>query len=196
MKRQRYRCPQCNGIFVYDHHPSVEADPLPANAACPHCGFTAEEPYPAAVVAPHIAKPIRATVDNMHADMEAGAEFRAQLLREKFGLSEEEANQIKETNSLDNLREGDTSAIPVNNVVTQAIDANPQAYGWQGGAAQGAALSPHVQAGPYPNAGARALATLRSVHQSVVASTGHRTAAVSNLPALETQAPGYQPRVR
>lgn len=194
MTRKRYRCPSCEGIFVYDHHPSIEADPLPVNAACPHCHFTSDEDYPAAIVAPHIAKPIRATVDNMHAQMEEGSQFRANMARERFGLSEDEARQLTETNSLDNLREGDTSAIPVNNVVTQAIAANPQAYGWQGGAAQGAALSPQVSSGPFPNAGARAMAAVRAAHQQMVSSTGHQTSATSSLPALETQQPGYRPR--
>lgn len=193
MTRKRYRCPSCEGIFVYDHHPSIEADPLPSNAACPHCHFMSEDDYPAAIVAPHIAKPIRATVDNMHAQMEEGAQFRANMARERFGLSEEEARQLTETNSLDNLREGDTSNIPVNNVVTQAIAANPQAYGWQGGAAQGAALSPQVASGPFPNAGLRALQQVRSTHSQFVASTGHN-AVVSTTLAPEYPI-GYRPRV-
>lgn len=195
MTRKRYRCPQCSGIFVYDHHPSIESDPLPDDAACPHCHFVAESEYPAAVVAPHIGKQIKSTVDNMHRDMEDGAAFRANMVRERFGLSGEEAKQLTETNSLDNLREGDTSYVPVNNVVTQAIEANPQAYGWQGGAAQGAALSPQVQSGPFPNAGARAMAQIRAVHPGLVANSGHMTTATSSLPALETQQPGYRPRV-
>ncbi len=194
MTRKRYRCPSCSGIFVYDHHPSIEADPLPDGAACPHCHFVAESDYPAAVVSPHIGKPIRATVDNMHRGMEDGAQFRADMARERFGLSEEEAKQLTETNMLDNLREGDTSAIPVNNLVTQAIEANPQAYGWQGGASQGAALSPQVSSGPFPNAGLRAMNQIRAVHPQMVASSGHMTAAQSSLPALETQAPGYRKR--
>ncbi len=194
MIRRRYRCPACSGIFVYDHHPSVESDPLPDGAACPHCNFVAESDYPAAVVSPHIAKSIRATVDNMHVAMEEGSKFRADLARERFGLSEEEARQLVETNSLDNLREGDTSNIPVNNAVTQAIEANPQAYGWQGGAAQGAGLSPQVQSGPFPNAGAKAMQAIRAIHPQMVASTGHNTTAQSSLPALETQAPGYRQR--
>lgn len=182
MTRKRYRCPQCSGIFVYDHHPSIEADPLPDGAACPYCHFVAESDYPAAVVAPHIAKPIRATVDNMHANMEAGAQFRADMARERFGLSEEEAKQLTETNSLDSLREGDTSNIPVVNDVTRAMDAAPQAFGWTGGAAQGAALSPSVQGGPFPNAGLRALASVRAVHQQLVASTGHNAQVSTSLP--------------
>lgn len=195
MNRRRYRCPQCSGIFIYDHHPSVEADPLPDGAACPHCHFVAETEYPAAVVAPHIAKPIRATVDNMQAAMEEGSAFRARIAQERFGLSSEEARQLVETNSLDNLREGDISAVPVNNIVSQTIEANPSAFGWSGGAAQGAQLSPQVQSGPFPNAGAKTMAEVRAVHQQMVASSGHQAVAVTTLPALETQAPGYRPRV-
>jgi DNA-directed RNA polymerase subunit RPC12/RpoP len=195
MIRRRYRCPECSGIFVYDHHPSIEADPLPAGATCPHCGFVPESEYPAAVVAPHIGKPIRATVDNLNRDMENGAAFRAQVAQEQFGLSPEDARAMTETNSRDYLREGDTSAIPVNNEVTRAIDANPQAYGWSGGNAQGAALSTHVQGGPYPNAGLRTMQQIRNVHPAIVASTGHRAVATSSLPALETQQPGYRTRI-
>lgn len=196
MIRRRYRCPGCERVFDYDHHPSISADPLPLQCPYRDCNYTTEEGEApiAAVVAPHIAKPIRATVDNMHTAMEDGAQFRANMARERFGLSEEEARQLTETNSLDNLREGDTSNIPVNNLVTQAIDANPQAYGWQGGAAQGAALSPQVQSGPFPNAGLRAMQQIRSAHPSMVASSGHQTTAQSSLPALETQQPGYRQR--
>lgn len=195
MTRKRYRCPECSGVFVYDHHPSVEADPLPDGASCPHCSFVPESEYPVAVVAPHIGKTIRATVDNMHRGMEDGAAFRAQIAQEKFGLSSEDARAMTETNSLDNLRQGDTSAIPVNNAVTRAMDANPQAYGWSGGGAQGAALSPQVQSGPYPNAGLRALQQIRSVHPAMVASTGHRAAVQNERPSNEVLNPNYRPRI-
>lgn len=195
MTRKRYRCPSCEGIFVYDHHPSIEADPLPANAACPHCGFTTGDDYPAAVVAPHIGKQIRKTVDNLNRDMEDGAAFRAELAREKFGLDADEARAMTQTNSLDNMRAGDTSAMPVSNEVSRTIDAAPQAFGWGGGAQQGMALSPQVQSGPYANAGARAMASVRASHQTLVSASGHKAAVTSSLPALETQQPGYRPRV-
>lgn len=193
MTRKRYRCPNCSGIFIFDHHPSIEADPLPEDAACPHCHFVAESEYPAAVVAPHIGRQIKTTVDNMHRDMEDGAAFRANVARERFGLSEEEARQLTETNSLDSLREGDTSNIPANNEVSRAIDANPRAFGWTGGAAQGAALSPSVASGPYPNAGLRALEAVRSVHPRLVASSGHQTAAQTSLPPVYPV--GYKARL-
>ena len=193
MIRKRYKCPSCSGIFIYDHHPSIEADPLPDDAACPHCHFVAESEYPAAIVAPHIGRQIKTTVDNMHRDMEDGAAFRANVAMERFGLSADEARQLTETNSLDNLREGDTSNIPVNNEVSRAIEANPNAFGWTGGAAQGAALSPSVASGPYPNAGLRALQAVRSVHPQLVASTGHTAVAQTSLPPEYPV--GYKPRL-
>lgn len=195
MTSKRYRCPSCGGIFVYDHHPSIEADPLPNDAACPHCGFVSEVDYPAAVVAPHIGRPIARTVDAMHRDMEDGEKFRANVAMEKFGLDAEEARAMVATNSMDNLRPGDISAMPVNNPVSRAMDASPQAYGFTGGAAQGMALSPAVQSGVYPNAGLRAMNQVRDAHAGFVASTGHRASVTTSLPALETQQPGYRPRV-
>lgn len=193
MTRKRYRCSSCSGIFEYDHHPSVAADPLPTDEPCPHCGaMPGDEP---AVVAPHIAGRIVKVVDTLHRDMADGEQFRANLAREQFGLDADEARAMVATNSLDNLREGDSSNIPVNNQVTQVMAANPQAFGFSGGAAQGAALSPQVQSGLYPNAGARAMQQLRAIHPAMVASSGHKTLATSSLPALETQAAGYRPRV-
>lgn len=195
MTRKRYRCVSCSGVFEYDHHPSIAADPLPTDEPCPHCGVMDFGSEPA-VVAPHIAaRSIVRVVDSMHRDIEDGEKFRANLAMEKFGLDADEARAMVATNSLDNLRAGDVSAIPVNNDVTRAMAAAPQAYGFSGGAAQGAALSPQVQSGPYANAGARAMAQLRAIHPNMVASSGHVTVATSSLPALETQAPGYRPRV-
>jgi ribosomal protein S27AE len=193
--RKRYRCPECDGVFVYDHHPSIEADPLPDGAACPHCGFVADSEYPAAVVAPAIQRTIVRAVDGMHRAMEEGADHRALVAQEQFGLSAEEANVMRDTNHRDGLREGDTSFAPVVNDVSRMVDANPHALGFQGGAAQGVALSPQVQAGAFPNAGLRAMEQVRAAHQGLVSSTGHKATVTSSLPALETQQPGYRRRV-
>jgi DNA-directed RNA polymerase subunit RPC12/RpoP len=190
---KRYRCPECEGIFKYDHHPSIEADPLPEDAACPHCGFASEAEYPAAVVSPAIRRPIAANVDNMIRGMEDGAQHRANIAMEQYGLSTEEANQMKITN-LKDAREGEIAAMPVNNAVTAAIDSNPQAYGFQGGAAQGAALSPYVQAGPFPNAGLAAMNQIRQEHSALVQRSGHQAVVSTSSPALETQQPGYRRR--
>lgn len=190
MTRKRYRCPACEAIFVYDHHPSIEADPV---GFCPRCGFTQE--MDPALVAPHIGRTIAKTVDSMHRDMEDGEKFRADLAREKFGLDSEEARAMVSTNSLDNMRAGEISAIPVNNPVSQAMAANPNAYGWTGGAAQGVALSPQVQSGPFPNAGLRAMQSVRDSHATFVAASGHKTVATSSLPAIETQQPNYRQRI-
>jgi hypothetical protein len=138
---------------------------------------------------------IRQTVDNLHRDMEDGEKFRANIAMEKFGLDSAEARAMVSTNSIDSLREGDISAIQVSNPVTQAMAAAPQAFGFQGGHAQGAALSPIVQGGMYPNAGLRALQQVRESHPSMVASSGHMAASQSSVPALETQQPGYRKRL-
>ena len=196
MTRKRYRCVSCQGVFEYDHHPSIEADPLPTDEPCPHCGVLDFGSEPA-VVAPHIAaRSIVKVVDNMHRDIEDGEKFRANVAMERFGLDADEARAMVATNSLDSLRAGDTSAIPVNNQVTQAMAAAPQSYGFSPTAAQqGLAASPQVQSGLFPNAGLRALTQLRAIHPAMVASSGHNTVATSSLPALETQAPGYRPRM-
>lgn len=195
MTRKRYRCPSCEGVFVYDHHPSIEADPLPDGAACPHCGFVAETEYPAAIVAPAIRRTIVKAVDGLHRAMEEGADHRAVVAQEQFGLDASEASVMRETNSLDGLRQGDTSFAPVQNEVSRLVEAHPQALGFQGGAAQGMALSPQVQSGAFPNAGLRAMEQVRAAHAGLVASTGHKAAVTSSLPALETQQPGYRRRV-
>lgn len=188
MIRRRYRCPQCSGEFAYDHHPSVEADPV---QFCPRCGFNQE--MDPALVAPHIGRPIRATVDKLNRAMEDGSQFRAQIAQEQLGLSAEEARVMTQTNMMDHLREGDTTHVPVDNAVSRVIAAHPQAYGFSGNPAAGAALSPHVQGGPYPNAGLRALQEVREVHPRLVASTGHK-APVSTTVAAEYPV-GYRPRI-
>ena len=193
MMRRHYRCPECGGVFVYDHHPSMEADPLPDDAACPHCSYRAAE-YPRAVVAPHIGRPIRATVDNLMRDMEDGAEFRANIAREQMGLSEQEAMALKVTDARDNLREGDIAAAPVHNDVTRAMEAQPQNFGFQA-SAQGAAYSGAVQGGPFPNAGLHALNKVREMHPRLVSSTGHGAVVSTSNPDLGTLQPGYRKRL-
>ena len=195
MTRKRYLCPACKGVFVYDHHPSIEADPLPDGAACPHCAFVPESEYPPAVVSPHIQRSVVHAVDGMHRAMEEGANHRATVAQEVHGLDAVEAGLMRETNSRDHLRPGDTSFAPVVNDITRMMDATPRATGFSGGAAQGMALSSSVQTGAFPNAGLRAMQELRAGHAANVASTGHRAPVTSSVPALETQQPGYRKRV-
>jgi hypothetical protein len=176
------------------HHPSVEADPVPR--FCPRCGWDAEdEPPEPALTTPHIALSIKSTVDTMHREMEAGAEFRANIAMDKFGLDAAEASAMKLGDMKDNLRMGDTSDVPVNNPVSQVMSAAPQGmFGFQGAAGLG--YSGAVTEGPFPNAGARAQSEVRRAHAEFTRAAGHVGATTSSMPALETLAPGYRQRVR
>lgn len=190
--RKRYQCPECLYEFSYDHHPTIEADPCPR--FCAQCGFDTDGDYDAALVMPHIGRPIRQNVDGMHRAMEEGAEFRAEMAREQFGLDQQQANAMKLTDMKDNLREGDTGDIPVKNDVTQIMEAAPQGmFGFQ--QAVGAQYSSTVSEGQYPNAGARAMQVVRAQHGQRVAASGHAAPVTSSLPAIETQQPGYKRRV-
>ena len=195
MTRRRYRCPGCSAVLVYDHHPSIEADPLPLDLPCPGCGFV-QEAYEQALAMPAIRTTIVAAVDGLHRAMEEGSEHRALVAQEQFGLDASEAAGLRETDSRTGIRQGDTSFVPVNNPVSQAIATQPQSFGFAGTAAQqGMAASPMVQSGAFPNAGLRAMEEVRAGHARLVASTGHKTAATSSVPALETQQPGYRKRI-
>lgn len=191
MITKRYQCPECEAQFRYDHHPSIEADPV---RHCPRCGFSIAEEFEPALVAPHIATHHGKSVDTLYKEMELGAEFRAQQAQEQHGLDTQAANAMKLTDMRDDARYGETSDVPVANPVTQVMDqAPPNTFGFQG--ANGLQYSTSVAEGPFPNAGARAQAALRRHHAANIdpRQTG---ATSSSLPALETTNPGYRKRVR
>lgn len=185
-----YRCPECSKEFRYDHHPSIEADPLPR--FCQFCGYDSEagvmEP---ALTAPMLGTQHKQVVDQTYRAMEAGAEHRAQLAMEFHGLDQQEANSLKITDLKDNLREGDVAAPQVNNAVSQAMAATPGITGWQ---AHGGELAASAHTGKHRNAGARAMQGLRQQHQANMAGSGHAGATTSDMPSLETQNPGYRRR--
>jgi hypothetical protein len=196
--QRTYRCPG-NGKrpshqFSYLHHPSVEADPLPRY--CPHCGFDSEgDDMEPAVTSPHIGLPIRNTVDTLHRDMEAGAEFRAQMAQEQFGLDTADANAMKIGDMKDGLRAGDTSDVPVNNDITRVMAAAPPGmFGFQGD--QGVGYSGTVATGPFPNMGARTQKAVREAHVVNTADPRHVGTKTSYQPAEETKSPNYRVRVR
>lgn len=191
MIRKHYACVSCTALLEYDHHPSIEADPLPAGIACPRCGFTVgADPRPG-VVAPHLVRPIKGVVDDMARGMEESSRHRADLAREHFGLDADAAAAMVETNMRDHLREGDTSNVPVDNPVSRQIAAAPQNYGFQ--PSQGIAASPAVQAGYMPNAGLRALEGVRSFHGSFTQGAGHAGATTSSVPDIRPE--NYRRRI-
>jgi DNA-directed RNA polymerase subunit RPC12/RpoP len=182
MIRRRYACPSCEKQFVYDHHPSIAADPLPR--FCPHCGFDSTGEFETALAMPAIGTGAVKRAEGVQEAVQEGANFRADLAREKFGLDADAARMLR-----------DTSTAPVNNAVTQAMAQMPaNTVGFNPTNATAYAAS--VSTGPYPNAGARAMQGVRQFHQDFTRNAGHNATATttSEIPALETQQPGYRRR--
>jgi hypothetical protein len=180
--------------FTYLHHPTVDADPVPRY--CPKCGFDSEDEEPTeAITSPHIALSIKGVVDNMHKEMEAGADFRAAMARDQFGLDAEDVAPMKFGDMKDGLRPGDTSDVPVQNDISRLMTAAPPGmFGFQGG--QGVGYSGPVSEGPFPNMGARTQKEVREAHVANTADPRHVGHKTSSVPALETTQPGYRVRVR
>jgi len=187
-----YECPSCTKSFELFHMSNDEPPPR----YCIHCAYDTEEG--ASLVeplsAPRIAKSIGKATDAVYRAEEEGSNFRADYAQQVMGLDKEAADTMRITNMRDNTRPGETAAIPIVNPVTQFMDANPGSAGFQGGATDYAKYSQDVRTGPAPNAGRRAQIDVRKHHQQ--ATSGHKGATMSDVPALETLQPGYQQRVR
>lgn len=200
MIRKRYLCPSCAATFPYDHHPSIEADPV---RFCPRCGFDQE--MDPALVMPHIGRSIGKNTDDVYRQMEAGAEFRAQIAQEVHGMDSTEASQLKMTDMRDHLHEGDMAAVMADNPLSRQVDANPGTLGFVQGGAIAQGLEQSFVQGHHQNAGLNAMLKLRQGHARTAASRisagteGPRAALASpgmtvDRPALETQAPHYRRR--
>ena len=134
----------------------------------------------------------------MYREMEAGAEHRANIAMEQFGLDSGEAAVMKITDMRDGLREGDASDVPVSNAVTQVMEqAPPGVFGFQDGE-RGLGYSQVAHDTPIlaeRNPGARTQQMLRKAHAANTGNIGHAGATTSTMPALETVQPGYRRRV-
>lgn len=190
-----YECPSCTRPFEIFHMSNDEPPPR----FCPHCGYDTQseeaEPLAEALSAPVIRRStaISKSVDATYRAEEEGSNFRVEMAKE-MGLDTEAANQLRVTDMRDNVKPGETSIVPVVNDASRMIDSNPNHFGFQGGAVNYQGYSEAVRTGPAPNAGRRAQIGVRDYHARLT--QGHKGTTISDTPALETQAPGYQSRVR
>lgn len=138
------------------------------------------------IVMPFIRHDNTKKTDQVFRDMERGSEVRAELAAQQLGVPVSEMNGLKITN-LNDRRDAEVAAMPVNNSVSQFMQAHPNAGGFQ--AANGVGYSGAVQTGPMPNMGAKMMTQLRQ-HQADIS----HGSAVSDRPALETQQPNYRRR--
>ena len=172
------RCPECRKAFKW-----MPSEPEPR--FCPLCEADLGEPADDNVIClPAFLKPSTKNNDALYREFERSSEVRMEKAAEMAGVSKSEMSDLKVTNLLTDKGEGSIAAPPVVNEVTRHMDmlaARGAQVGWQG--SNGAEYSAGVQAGPFPNVGAK-MRTM--IHQ--------QNGMVSDRPALETQQPGYRIR--
>ena len=145
---------------------------------------------------PHIATGTAKNVDGYYKATEEGADHRAVMAQEMFGMDKADASVMRVTDMKDGMREGDIAAVPVQNSVTQMMQQVNQAQpNTMGHTSQGLNWSANTSQGPAPNAGLRAMRDVKNAHRKFTQSAGHAGTVVSDVPALETQQPGYRRRV-
>lgn len=182
----KLRCPVCRGKFAWD-----VSKGYPEYCQIETCKEYIAPADDDAIVMPFISLKARKGPDTLFRQMEAGAEHRIEMASEQFGIPKADLSGLKMTDMRDGLREGDIAAPTVNNAITQHMAAmGTDGFGGPNGTPlNGAGLSPVVQSGLFPNAGAQMGKMVTSLH-------GSRTPHLRNEnPSLETQQPGYRPRV-
>jgi hypothetical protein len=179
----RLRCPECRETFPWDTN-----KPWPVH--CPICRYDVSLPPGDEVVMPFISTSGKTkAADNVYKAMEAGSQVRAEAASEMTGQPVSEFSDLKITNMRDNLKQGEMAIAPVNNSVTQQMDAMKSRGMPVGFGTNGAGFSGDVRSGKYANAGAKMIDVVRSQHAKATGSVG-----MSSMPAIETLQPGYKPR--
>jgi len=191
------RCRECFGKFKVQSLDEVPAD-------CPLCGafINSEKRDEVAMPALFLHGGARTrSIDKVYRDAEAASEVRIEEAAAMTpGAQRSDFSELKVTDFRSNMVEGETAvAIPQTSQEFQRHVSNLKSAGQQmtpnGGmvlTGQAQAYSAQTRTGPEPNAGARAMSRLRTIHASKV--DPRMNGAVSSLPALETTQPGYQSR--
>ena len=96
-----YECPDCHARITVLHMSRDELPPL-----CPSCDIAPVQQ----MSAPHIAKAIGKSADQVYRQIEEASEHRAEMVAEQFGESVHETN-MKITDLKDNMRQGDIAAV-------------------------------------------------------------------------------------
>lgn len=171
---------------------------------CPKCGAVLSDPDKSGVAAPYIALKGGAyakAVDSVYEDSVAAADRRIEAaVAMTPGSSKEDFASLKITDFRSNMVEGERAVnMPQpsqefyrNVTALQNAGVPVQQNGGMLLTGQAQQYSASTRSGPEPNAGARAMSRLRSAHVSNL--DPRIKNAVSSVPAIETQQPGYTPR--
>jgi hypothetical protein len=177
------RCPVCRVKMPWN--PAAGFPEFCPNVSCE--SRIAHDRDDADVVMPFYKSAATKANDSIFDRMVAGSEKRAEIAAQMAGVPVSEMSDLKITDLRPTTHAGDVAAVPVNNLVTQFMAANPQAAGFRGG--DGLGYSGAVSQGFQPNRGAQMRSVVQSEHGAKFA-----PGAVSDRPALETQQPGYRRR--
>ena len=179
----RLRCPECREAFPWD-----AKRPWPVH--CPLCRYDISLPPGDEITMPFISTSGKTkAADKVYRDMEAGSQVRAEAAADMTGQPVSEFSDLKITNLRDNMKQGEMAIAPVNNIVSQQMEAMKSRGMPVGFGANGAGFSGEVRSGPFANAGAKMIDVVRSQHAKSTGSVG-----MSSMPAVETLQPNYKPR--
>jgi hypothetical protein len=119
-----YQCPDCSGIFRFLHHPNDEPPPN----YCPLCGaYVGDDADPTFVpAAPHIARSIGKSADQVYRAAEAASVANAEAAAELTGGDPADFSAMKITDMADYLRPGDVAAKMPATPVTKVMNGNGQ----------------------------------------------------------------------
>ena len=109
------RCPRCRGRFKW-------AGKFPTHCPMPGCDYEAPELDDTVICMPSLRGAAMKSNDQVYRDIEKSSEVRAQMAAEAAGVPVSEMSNLKVTNMRDDVRTGETYAMPVRNAVTQQMD--------------------------------------------------------------------------
>ena len=159
------RCPHCRGRFPWK--PDM---PLPTRCPLPGCDYVASREYDDTVIhMPSLRGQATKNNDQLYRDIEKSSEVRAQMAADAAGVPVSEMASLKVTNMRDNVREGESYAMPVRNEVTRQMDLMKAKGGVAGfGATSGAEWAKQAQS-QAPRAG---ISALEAVNRNILKRPG------------------------
>jgi hypothetical protein len=173
-----YKCPDCNGVFRYLHHPN-DAPPPDACELC-HASMVGEGPV-FVPQAPRIGTQLGKGQDQVYRQMERSSEARMEMMAQHGGGSASDYSHTKITDLHDNQREGDVAAkySPPPNYVSEFMKLNqgtslPVGGGYAplaGGTGIEYAAAAHT--GAFPHAGASTRDGIVRSHASLARAVEH-----------------------
>ncbi len=174
------RCPECRDKFPWSNTASFPR-------YCPLCRADINnDREDDDIVMPAFLSPKTKATDKVYSDIVKGSEYRQVAAAELAGTSVEDMSSLKITN-LNTRRDAEIMAVAPVNPVSQFMQANPNAGGFQG--SNGVGFSAGTSSGPFANAGAKFQSILRADHAE---RTNYR--GVGDNPAIEVMNPNYRRR--